>query len=297
MGPILALGIYIAAIFLGGALIAPWLYWVTQASGFTHLAAYPFHRFVDRSLLVVALLGVWPLLRSLGAKSPKDVGLAPPGWKQFGAGFMLGFVSFAMIAVIALGMGARAEALTYHHLGQKVVGAGLTALGVGTLEEILFRGGLFGGLRRNLNWGVALIVSSIIYALVHFLGTPRQNGPIVWYSGLELLPRMLEGFVHWQQLVPGFFNLMISGALLALAYHRTGNLYFSIGLHAGWIFWVKSYNVLTRQVPGANSWIWGGNKLVDSWVAFLVLSITLAIFWLSAPARARYPSNSAEVPA
>jgi membrane protease YdiL (CAAX protease family) len=247
--------------------------------------------------LGIALLGVWPLLRSLGAKSSRDVGLVLPVWKQFRAGFMLGFVSFAMIPVIALGTGARAQALTYHHLAQKVVGAALTALAVGTLEEILFRGGIFGALRRNLNWVVALIVSSMIYAFVHFLGTPRQNGPIVWYSGLELLPRMLEGFVHWQQLVPGFFNLTISGALLALAYQRTGNLYFSIGLHAGWIFWVKSYGFLTRQVPGANSWFWGGNKLIDGWVAFLVLSITLALLWLAAPMRARSPSNSAEVPA
>jgi len=297
MRPVLALGIYIAAVFLGGALIAPGLYWVTQASGFTHLAASPFHRFVNRSLLGIALLGLWPLLRNLGARSGKDVGLALPGWKQLSAGFTLGFISLAIVAVTALGTGARAPASTYHHLAQKLAGAALTALAVGTVEEILFRGGIFGALRRNMNWVIALIVSSMIYALVHFLESPRQAGPVFWYSGLELLPRMLEGFVHWQQLVPGFFNLTIAGALLALAYQRTGNLYFSIGLHAGWIFWLKSYGVVTREAPGANTWIWGGNKLIDGWLAFFVLSSTLLLLWRSSPLRARSDSNSAKVPA
>jgi membrane protease YdiL (CAAX protease family) len=146
------------------------------------------------------------------------------------------------------------------------------------LEEILFRGGIFGALRKNMPWKAALVISSSIYALVHFLGSPRDNGPIVWYSGLALLPGMLDGFFHINQLIPGFFNLTLAGSLLALAYHRTGNLYFSIGLHSGWIFWLKSNGVLTREVPGANAWLWGGNKLIDGWFALLVLSATLACF-------------------
>ena len=297
MRPVLALGIYISAVFLGGALIAPGFYWITQAAGLTHLAATPFHRFVNRSLLGIALIGLWPLLRTLGARSREDVGLALPDMKQLSAGFALGFISFAMVPAAALWTGARAPASTYHHLTQKLVGAALTALVVGTLEEILFRGGIFGALRRNLNWIVALIGSSMIYALVHFLGNPHQAGPVFWYSGLELLPRMLEGFVHWQRLVPGFFNLTIAGALLALAYQRTGNLCFSIGLHAGWIFWLKSYAVVTQDVRGAHTWIWGENKLIDSWLAFLVLCCTLLFFWGSAPVRDRSNSNSAKIPA
>jgi membrane protease YdiL (CAAX protease family) len=86
---------------------------------------------------------------------------------------------------------------------------------------------------------------------------------------------MLSGFVEVEKVVPGFFNLTLAGALLALAYQFTGNLYFSIGLHAGWIFWLKSYGFLTRDAADANAWFWGTSKLIDGWLALLVLASVL----------------------
>src|SRR2546427_11677954 len=97
MRPVKALGIYIIAVFVGGALLAPWLYWLTQsvAQGFPHLANSPFHRFVNRSSLGLALIGLWPLLRNLGVASGRDIGLVGPArqWKKLGVGLALGFVS------------------------------------------------------------------------------------------------------------------------------------------------------------------------------------------------------------
>jgi membrane protease YdiL (CAAX protease family) len=64
--------------------------------------------------------------------------------------------------------------------------------------------------------------------------------------------------------------------MLGLAYQRTGNLYFSIGLHVGWIFWVKAYGVITVGV-GAESAFWGSGNLVDGWLALLILVATLLV--------------------
>ena len=66
---------------------------------------------------------------------------------------------------------------------------------------------------------------------------------------------MLAGFADFHALVPGFFSLTLAGILLGLAYQRTGNLYFSIGLHAGWIFWLKTYGAFTpaRRMPRPGS--------------------------------------------
>src|SRR5581483_10714672 len=263
MRPLRALLVFVLVVFVGGALLAPWLYWLTQAiAPGSHLAGSPFHRFVNRSLLGLALIGIWPLLRSLGARSWREVGLVNPAgeWRRVASGFALGFGS-----------------LSAAELGRKLLGAAGTAVIVSVLEEILFRGAIFGGLRRIWDWRFALLLSSAIYAIVHFMESARLSGPVTWTSGLELLPRMLRGFADWQTVIPGFFNLTLAGSLLALAYQRTGNLYLSMGLHAGWIFWLKSYGMVTSTVPGAHSWFFGTDKLIDGWLALLVLAFALAV--------------------
>jgi uncharacterized protein len=284
MRPFRALGIYLVAVFIGGALLAPWLYRLAQvcARAFPQIAAAPFHRFVDRSILILALAGLWPLLRALGATSFREIGLVLP-YGQFGklfGGLLLGFFSLALVAAFAIGFHGRVvvQDLAAH----KVVAIFFSAIGtaacVATLEEVLFRGGIFGGLRRVLYWPFALAFSSVIYALVHFLQRADFTGAVVWNSGLVLLPRILSGFADFHALVPGFFNLTLAGILLGLAYQRTGNLYFSIGLHAGWIFWLKTYGAFTIAAPNSAIWFWGGGKMIDGWLAFLVLVTTLAIF-------------------
>src|SRR5580700_6023622 len=71
--------IYFAIVFPGGALLAPWLYWLAQwAAGhwpaLSSLAASPFNRFLDRSLLGLALVFLLPLLRCSGMQSWTEIG-------------------------------------------------------------------------------------------------------------------------------------------------------------------------------------------------------------------------------
>jgi membrane protease YdiL (CAAX protease family) len=102
---------------------------------------------------------------------------------------------------------------------------------------------------------------------------------------------MLGGFADLQMVIPGFVNLTLAGILLGLAYQRTGNLYFSIGLHAGWIFWLKFYGAITAPVPAASQWFWGTQKLIDGWLALIVLAFALLALnrWL--------PSKPKDLPA
>ena len=80
MRPLRVLVIYITVVFVGGALLAPWLYALAQflAPTFPKLDNRPFHLYVNRSLLVLALAGLWPLLRSQGAASWSEIGLVNP---------------------------------------------------------------------------------------------------------------------------------------------------------------------------------------------------------------------------
>ena len=278
--------IYVAVVFLGGALLAPWLYWLAQhyAETFPKIAAAPFPRFINRALLGVALIGLWPFLKNFGATSAGDLGLVRPTgqWKKIGGGFLLGFGSLAVVAGLALAAGARRVngAFSATILAEKILGVVITAVVVAVIEEILFRGGLFGSLKKVFHWKFALVVSSAAYALVHFMeGAPIPDA-VTWSSGLVMLPQMLRGFLDWHAVIPGFLNLTLAGAILALAYQRTGNLYFSIGLHMGWIFWLKSYGILTVAAPRMNTWCWGKGKLavVNGWIALPMLAATLLIF-------------------
>jgi membrane protease YdiL (CAAX protease family) len=294
MRPLRSLLIYAVAVFVGGALIAPWLWWaVQQAAPASALAHDPFHRYVNRALEGAALVGIWPLLRSLKAASFRDLGLVKPAGQsgRLAAGLALGFGSLACVAAIALAAHGRVpdSSLGPAVLASKLAGAVLTAVLTAVLEEILFRGAIFGSLRHAWDWRLALLASSMIYAILHFLRQADLPGPIRWDSGLRTLPLMLAGFADPAAVIPGFFSLTLAGIILGLAYQRTGNLYFSIGVHAGWIFWLKSYNLFTRPAAGAPLWFFGTNKLTDGWLALAVLAVTLPVMLLIPAIRANKP--------
>jgi uncharacterized protein len=283
MRPLRALGIYGVAVFLGGALLAPWVFRFSQFLSHSSpgVAQQPFQRFLINSLLAVAVAGLWPLFRAQGVTSFREAGLANPisHWRKLLAGLAFGLGSLAVVAVISLAAGGRVfNSVSAGRLAWKLSGAVFSAAGVAMLEEVLFRGGVFGGLRRVFHWPFALVVSSMVYAVMHFLEDAEFHGAVTWVSGLELLPWMFGGDTAWAQLAPKFLNLTLAGVLLGLAYQRTGNLWFSIGLHAGWIFWLASYRLFTADVSGASAWFWGSSRMVDGWLAFGALSLALVLF-------------------
>jgi len=280
-----ALAFYLVWVFVGGALLAPWLYWIAQGllehspvfhSLFQKLAGNPFHRFVNRSLLALAFVGLWPLARSLDIRSWSELGLVRPNGQgpRLVAGLLLGFASLAFVALLTLAVGARGlnSEMTPDRLARKLCTAAASAVVVALLEEVLFRGALFGGLRKACRWQLAMIVSSVLYASVHFFGRSGIHEEIRWTTGFTVLGQMLRGVVDVDQAIPGILNLTLAGALLAMARQRTESLYFSIGLHAGWIFWLKSYGLLTRDAVGGSVSLWGSGRLIDGWLALAVLA-------------------------
>jgi len=282
--------IYLAVVFLGGALLAPWLHQATQWGAnqwpaLAPLARQPFHRFVDRAVLALAVVGLWPLLQHFAMLGWCQLGLRDSGaraarraGKQLALGFFIGLVSLASLALLAILFGHRAinMAHTRPETVRYLLGATAAAVIVAFLEELIFRGALYGLLRGPLPRGGALVLSSAIYAAVHFVQKADMPGPVEWNSGLLLLPAMFRNLGDGALLIPSFLTLTAAGMALAVIYERTGSLYTSIGLHAGWIFWLKSYRFTTRPTGANAQAFWGGDNLVDGWLALIILTALLA---------------------
>src|SRR5690349_11779212 len=104
MRPVRAVVVFLVVVFAGGAFLAPWLYHLVQGAatvvpGLDFLAAQPFPRYVNRALLVLALIGLRPFLRATRLSSWQAIGLArrPDGLSQTVWGFSLGLISLACI--------------------------------------------------------------------------------------------------------------------------------------------------------------------------------------------------------
>ena len=268
-------------------MLAPGLYHLvqslgTQAKWIKELSLQPFHRYVSRCLMLFAVFGLWPLLGALGARSWKSVGIISPRDRinEILLGLLLGLGSLALVAVLALVAGARhiMPLLTLEKLLELSLQAGLSAIAVSVLEELLFRGVLYGRLRSILGHPVSLVLSSALYALVHFFERPPSPASVSWFSGFETLGQMLEGITQWATLFPTFFTLTLVGVILGQMYDRTGSLFAPIALHAGWIFWLKLYSAVTVVHPAGPVRIFGSGKLIDGWTALAVMGLCA---WLS----------------
>lgn len=276
--------LYLAAVFLGAALLAPWLWKLAHAAAgiapsLEGLARQPFHRYVNRCLLVLALVGLWPLNKAFGTQDPRDHGWNHPWSWPLAQGTLLGGAALASILLAAL---FRDAAAAHTHLAlapvvRRVFSSIATASIVAAIEEWLFRGIIHGALRRSLSFPATAAVTSLLYALVHFFDRPPAPTEVNAATGFWTLGEMLHGFLDTHLLVPGLVNLFIGGWTLALARERAGNLAFPIGIHAGWVLLIKSQSAFVTFAPDANTTFWGSHKIFDGYAASLALVLQLVV--------------------
>jgi uncharacterized protein len=279
---------YIVAVFVGGALVAPWLFYLADALGryfpqLQLLAGHPFHRYVNRGILFLTFSSLWALASWLRMRSWAALGLVrpPSSARGIAAGLAIGLGALALAAGAHFAAGARDWNWTRTAGGALgcLLRAGLAGAWVSVVEEIVFRGLLFGGLRQALPWPAALTLSSLFYSLVHFFARPASPAEVDWMSGLTTLGEMLQGWFDGRNLLPTAASLFLTGLVFGFAYHRTGSLAFPIGLHAGWVVGLKLYAYLTCAAPVADSRFWGSGKLLDGWWMFAVVG-ALFLVWV-----------------
>jgi len=193
-------------------------------------------------------------------------------------GWGVGFVGFAALFLIELSGGARTwkADLTAAAAIAGAAKALVAAVVVSGIEETLFRGVAFAGLRPAVGGPNALVLSALLYSAAHFFARPEPPARPGIGSGFETLAGMMTGFADPDRLIPAFATLFVLGSVLALSRWDAGDLYFAFGLHSGVVFWSKMRGVLTRTAPG-NA---GGGDLVSGWPALALACVVLVLYWV-----------------
>ncbi len=287
-----AIVLYAVAIVALGALLAPSAFWAAQAAGHLlqsdWLTRQPFRRVLDRTLLIVALAGLWPLLRAVGIRSWNALGFARTAdwWRPVLLGAGLGISSFLLAGAISLVVGARL--LDFSKPAPEIASSLLkylvTGIVVALIEETFFRGGIQGALQRGMPFVPALVVASAVYSALHFLkpsGVVIAADEVRWYSGFDCLSQVVSRSLVAPGVAVGFVTLFLAGWILGWAFAKTRSLYLSMGLHAGWVFTLKSYAFFTNtNVSDVGRWL-GAGALTENIATWPVLVGTFfLVAWL-----------------
>ncbi|PWU09330.1 MAG: hypothetical protein C5B47_03600 [Verrucomicrobia bacterium] len=262
------------------ALLAPPIYWFIQGIHVSSwLQEFPFHRVFSRVLLVCILIAIGPLLIALKISSLRDLGLQKnPGWRvDFLWGLFVGLltVSVLMVGYISFGIYYLED---YEIEPVELLSKAGSAIAVSLLEEILFRGVLYGFSRRVFGVFASAVWTSALFAVLHFIrssGGSSEN--LNMWSGFYQFTRIFSGAPPFPLLLFAFATLFSMGLLLCWTVERTRSLALPIGLHAGWIFAIQTFNLFIEfesMTPIGLPWV--GPNVISGMVpvgVFAILSI------------------------
>lgn len=277
------------------ALLIPWGYLLISAL-LSAAISYPLYRLFGaddlsffRSLVsrigqAILLIGLIPIARGLSLKRP-EFGLQNGTGSGILRGFALGVLTLSLHGFLLLFLGVRTlnmPDMGLIHLAAASLSALSAGLGVALLEETLFRGALMAILIRIAGPQAALLISALDYAALHFIGSHWTTEPsaVGWNTGFQIA---LDGFSHLPLADPSsFLALFMAGLLLgSVRLFFQGGLFFSIGLHAGWVFVIKLFKPLTLLQP-YSAWIFligTYDQIIGYlsciWVFFLLILIFL----------------------
>ncbi|MBM2835099.1 MAG: hypothetical protein HW406_2260 [Candidatus Brocadiaceae bacterium] len=254
---------------------------VTDLLNYKH-GSYDFGKVLRRIILGVAILVIFLFRKPLMINSLSTIGIkhTTGWWEHLQMGFFLStgifilYTSFLFITgTKILEVDAKSLGDLFFQLFKILLIAGL----VGCIEEIFFRGFIFQSFLYNMHTISAVCASSLFYSLLHFFRVKLLVSPgfqpfigfkVIYQSFAYLL-------IHFNTMFPTLFGIFLVGVVLSYACLRTNSLYFAIGLHAGWIFLIKT-NILLFDHVGTNlRWLFGDSKVVTGVLGWGLLIVTL----------------------
>ena len=297
---------WVLAALLLAAMVSPWFYQAGKAFAETAKTSdlpallesvgescdsAKFSRYFNRALMFSSLALLPLMLRRIKAlrraagtearEIPKHRMPAKSALAQIAIGFVIAASLLLGLGFILDAAGAyqlKPEPPETSRLFSKIVIPGIAAP---LLEEWLFRGLLLGLWLHFARPLAACVGTSLLFAFVHFLKPPDGSAiadPTHAFAGFDLLGKILLHFTDARFFVTDFATLFGVGMILAMARLRTGALWFSIGLHGGWIMAFKGFNQFYEQPAGHPLHPWGiGDSLRSGMLPMLTLGLTAVI--------------------
>jgi membrane protease YdiL (CAAX protease family) len=276
------------------ALVSPWAAAVWGYVTGTHAGwekyQYSFSRIFDRFFMISGIILFFVCRPLLKIESPSQLGLTPRTRAvcdtaiglclALGSMLVLGFImSLAQVykPFFRLSLSASME---------QCMQALLTAFTVGFLEEIFFRGIIFRGLLEDWKPLPAFLAANVFYSALHFVKPGEEyflSGIDPW-AGFRHLFSTFAPFLEPAEIAPGMIGLLLIGIVLSYAFVRTGTLYLSIGLHAGWVISIKTVRVFGDYQRENLGWLFGSTdpKIVSGVVTWIgILLVGLAVHWIT----------------
>lgn len=248
----------------------------------------PIHRVMQRIAMIFALVGLVLLLRRLGLANRQSLGYSLPRavfLKQMAVGFAAGLLLMLPLVGLLFGLGVRElhpEFAWHLPMLLAIVGQGmLTGVTVAFIEETFFRGAMQTAIRRESGPGLAILLPSLLYASLHFLGGRLRLPPeqVEWASGFAVLANLFEKYASPLLLADSLIALVAVGVLLALVRERTGAIAGCIGLHAGWVCVITSVrSVSAVDTTGPWAWLVGSYDGVIGWGALVLIALIIATY-------------------
>ncbi|MGF1535016.1 MAG: CPBP family intramembrane glutamic endopeptidase [Elainellaceae cyanobacterium] len=178
------------------------------------------------------------------------------------AGFLIGLWGLILLFWIQLKLDwlcSEKAAIDARRIAETALLGSILALGVGLVEEMVFRAFLVSQLTRTFSFSLAATISSVIFSLLH----------LIW---------------DWQNTRFQLPGLWIMGMVLAFAYRINE---FSIalpwGLHAGWILGMALVETQGALAPTGRAPVWITGQMGQPLMGLstlLFLAATAGLLWL-----------------
>lgn len=265
---------------LGAAVvIAPFALLAVNALGFR----FPFPRIFDRTVMITLFAVLFIFARPLRLIELLRRGFDRPSQNLLRVASGLGLAILALLIMFVAGTSLRDNHFfPAGPLAARAIKYVAAAFAIGVLEEGFFRAFLLGGIARDYGRGAALIGSSAFYSVVHLLHAPSHYYLTGFHpaAGAKDLVASAAHLSHPIAAMPTLLGLFLLGIVLGEAFLLTGNVYFSIGMHAGFVLGAKSWPVIARAARPVPHWLAGAGPVPliaapAAWTVAVILMLLL----------------------